>query len=58
MVPASGSTVLVVDDEWGQHADFEKWLETSPPQAPISRYQLNRTGQARCASPLACFEET
>lgn len=39
------SSVFINDDEWGLHADNEKWLEGLAPHAPISQYQHNRTGE-------------
>ena len=42
----SGNRVLLVnDDEYGLHMDYEKWLEELAPHAPISQYEHNRTGE-------------
>ena len=39
------ASVFINDDERGLHHDFEVWLETLAPHAPISQYQHNRTGE-------------
>ncbi len=39
------ASVFINDDESGLHADYEDWLETLAPHAPISRYRHNRTGE-------------
>jgi len=39
------ASVFINDDEYGLHQDYEKWLETLAPHAPISQYQHNRTGE-------------
>jgi hypothetical protein len=31
------ASVFVKDDEWGLHADYEKWLEELAPHAPIGQ---------------------
>ena len=40
------ASVFVNDNEYGLHADCERWLEELAPHAPISQYQHNRTGEA------------
>jgi secondary thiamine-phosphate synthase enzyme len=35
------ASVFVNDDEPGLHHDFEVWLETLAPHAPVSRYRHN-----------------
>jgi secondary thiamine-phosphate synthase enzyme len=35
------ASVFVNDDEPGLHHDFEAWLETLAPHAPVSRYRHN-----------------
>ena len=39
------ASVFINDDERGLHKDFDKWLETLAPHAPISRYSHNLTGE-------------
>lgn len=39
------ASVFINDDESGLHQDYEKWLETLAPHAPIHRYLHNRTGE-------------
>lgn len=39
------ASVFINDDESGLHHDFEKWLESLAPHAPISQYQHNNTGE-------------
>jgi thiamine phosphate synthase YjbQ (UPF0047 family) len=40
------ASVFINDDEWGLHADYDKWLEGLAPHAPTSQCQHNRTGEA------------
>jgi secondary thiamine-phosphate synthase enzyme len=35
------ASVFINDDESGLHRDFEKWLETLAPHAPVSQYEHN-----------------
>lgn len=35
------ASVFVNDDESGLHHDFDKWLETLAPHAPVSQYEHN-----------------
>ena len=37
--------MLINDDEYGLHQDYEKWLEELAPHAPISQYRHNDTGE-------------
>jgi len=39
------ASVFINDDERGLHQDYEKWLESLAPHAPVSHYQHNRTGE-------------
>ncbi|MEE8359340.1 MAG: secondary thiamine-phosphate synthase enzyme YjbQ [Candidatus Omnitrophota bacterium] len=39
------ASVFINDDEPGLHDDFEKWLETLAPHAPVSQYRHNLTGE-------------
>ena len=39
------ASVFINDDEPGLHQDYEKWLETLAPHAPVSQYHHNRTGE-------------
>lgn len=39
------ASVFINDDETGLHQDYEKWLETLAPHAPVSQYMHNRTGE-------------
>ena len=39
------ASVFVNDDEPGLHQDYERWLETLAPHAPISQYDHNLTGE-------------
>jgi len=39
------ASVFINDDESGLHQDYEKWLETLAPHAPVERYLHNRTGE-------------
>ena len=39
------ASVFINDDERGLHQDYEKWLESLAPHAPVSQYQHNRTGE-------------
>ena len=39
------ASVIINDDERGLHADYEKWLESIAPHAPISQYAHNNTGE-------------
>ena len=39
------ASVFINDNESGLHADYEQWLETLAPHAPVSQYQHNRTGE-------------
>ncbi|MFH1097510.1 MAG: secondary thiamine-phosphate synthase enzyme YjbQ [Candidatus Desantisbacteria bacterium] len=39
------SSVYINDDESGLIHDYDDWLETLAPHAPISHYQHNRTGE-------------
>jgi len=42
------ASVFINDDEWGLHADYEKWLEGLAPHAPTSQYRHNDTGEDAC----------
>src|SRR5881397_3310790 len=39
------ASVFINDDESGLHHDYEAWLETLAPHAPVSRYRHNDTGE-------------
>lgn len=39
------ASVFINDDESGLHADYEKWLETLAPHAPVSQYRHNESGE-------------
>lgn len=39
------ASVFINDDEHGLHQDYEKWLETLAPHAPIDQYRHNDTGE-------------
>ena len=39
------ASVFINDDEAGLHHDYEVWLETLAPHAPIDRYRHNDTGE-------------
>ena len=39
------ASVFINDDESGLHRDYKRWLEELAPHAPISRFDLNRTGE-------------
>ena len=39
------SSIFINDDEWGLHADFERWLEKLSPHLPIRQYLHNDTGE-------------
>ncbi len=39
------ASVFINDDERGLHADYETWLETLAPHAPIAQYRHNDTGE-------------
>ncbi len=39
------ASVFINDDERGLHQDYEKWLESLAPHAPIDQYRHNDTGE-------------
>jgi len=39
------ASVFINDDESGLHADYDKWLETLAPHAPVSQYRHNDSGE-------------
>jgi secondary thiamine-phosphate synthase enzyme len=39
------ASVFINDDEPGLHRDYDEWLETLAPHAPVSRYRHNATGE-------------
>jgi len=39
------ASVFVNDDEPGLHHDYEKWLESLAPHAPVGQYRHNDTGE-------------
>jgi secondary thiamine-phosphate synthase enzyme len=39
------ASVFVNDDESGLHSDYDKWLETLAPHAPIGHYRHNDSGE-------------
>jgi secondary thiamine-phosphate synthase enzyme len=39
------ASVFINDDESGLHQDYEKWLESLAPHAPVSQDLHNRTGE-------------
>lgn len=39
------ASVFINDNESGLHQDFEHWLESLAPHAPISQYRHNDTGE-------------
>jgi secondary thiamine-phosphate synthase enzyme len=39
------ASVFINDDERGLHHDYEQWLETIAPHAPIDQYRHNDTGE-------------
>jgi thiamine phosphate synthase YjbQ (UPF0047 family) len=44
------ANVFINDGESGLHQDYEKWLETLAPHAPIRGYRHNHTGEDACPS--------
>lgn len=39
------ASVFINDDEPGLHQDFDTWLESLAPHAPVGQYRHNRTGE-------------
>lgn len=39
------ASVFINDDETGLHQDYEQWLESLAPHAPVDRYRHNETGE-------------
>jgi len=39
------ASVFINDDESGLHADYDKWLETLAPHAPVGQYRHNDSGE-------------
>jgi secondary thiamine-phosphate synthase enzyme len=39
------ASVFINDDEAGLHHDYEQWLESLAPHAPVDRYRHNQTGE-------------
>ncbi len=39
------ASVFINDDEGGLHHDYDVWLESLAPHAPVSHYHHNRTGE-------------
>ena len=39
------ASVFINDNEKGLHQDYEKWLESLAPHAPIEQYDHNKTGE-------------
>ena len=39
------ASVFINDDESGLHGDYDRWLETLAPHAPIGQYRHNDTGE-------------
>jgi secondary thiamine-phosphate synthase enzyme len=39
------ASVFINDDESGLHSDYDKWLETLAPHAPIGQYRHNDSGE-------------
>ncbi len=39
------ASVFINDDERGLHHDYEQWLESIAPHAPIDQYRHNDTGE-------------
>jgi secondary thiamine-phosphate synthase enzyme len=39
------ASVFINDDESGLHSDYENWLESLAPHAPVSQYRHNDTGE-------------
>jgi secondary thiamine-phosphate synthase enzyme len=39
------ASVFINDDEGGLHHDYERWLETLAPHAPVKQYRHNDTGE-------------
>ncbi len=39
------ASVFINDDESGLHHDYETWLETLAPHAPVSQYRHNDNGE-------------
>ena len=39
------ASVFINDDEGGLHHDYERWLETLAPHAPVEQYRHNDTGE-------------
>jgi secondary thiamine-phosphate synthase enzyme len=39
------ASVFINDDERGLHHDYDVWLETLAPHAPVSQYRHNDTGE-------------
>ena|SRR5436305_10079100 len=39
------ASVFINDDESGLHRDYDAWLETLAPHAPVNQYRHNDTGE-------------
>ena len=39
------ASVFINDDESGLHSDYDKWLESLAPHAPVSQYRHNDSGE-------------
>lgn len=39
------ASVFINDDESGLHMDYERWLESLAPHAPVSQYRHNDSGE-------------
>ena len=39
------ASVIINDDEYGLHQDYDRWLEQIAPHAPIGQYRHNDTGE-------------
>ena len=39
------ASVFINDDESGLHNDYDKWLESLAPHAPVSQYRHNDSGE-------------
>lgn len=39
------ASVFINDDEHGLHCDYERWLESLAPHAPLGHYRHNDTGE-------------
>jgi secondary thiamine-phosphate synthase enzyme len=46
------AAVFINDDEPGLHHDYQRWLETLAPHAPVGQYRHNDTGEENADAHL------